>query len=238
MLGKRGPISSSFGPASTFTPLRLMWSEISIRLPGAHLRAQRAGGVGEHEDLGARPRAARGRACGSSLEVAALVHVRAALEHRHRHAADAAQHRAPAVARHARRAGSRAARRSRSWWGPPRRRPPRRGPSRAPRPRAARRPERSFMTAAAASPWLMPRGSQLERQRQQLADGRGLARSVQAPRWTGRVRARELREPLAAAAAGRADVHALGRHRHLSDPRRPAATSAPIAEVSAHWPCG
>ena len=34
MLGKRGPMLSSFGPASTLSPVRLMWSAIAMRLPG------------------------------------------------------------------------------------------------------------------------------------------------------------------------------------------------------------
>ena len=49
----------------------------------------------------------------------------------------------------------------------------------------------------------------------------------------------ELRKPLAAAAAGRAELHLLGHDGHLDDPGVcPAAWSAPMAEVSAHWPCG
>jgi hypothetical protein len=61
------------------------------------LRAQRAGGVGQHEDLGAgsgqRPHRGDAR-----RRVAALVEVRAAHEHAHRHAAQPAEHGAAGVA--------------------------------------------------------------------------------------------------------------------------------------------
>jgi hypothetical protein len=74
--------------------------------PGADLGAQRSGRVGEHEDLGTGgAEGADGRA--NRVELPAFVDVGAALEHRHGHRADAAEHRAAAVACHrrARKAG-------------------------------------------------------------------------------------------------------------------------------------
>ena len=41
------------GPVSGLKPSRLMWSRWQTRLPGPGLRPQRAGGVGEHQHLGA-----------------------------------------------------------------------------------------------------------------------------------------------------------------------------------------
>ena len=192
-----------------------MWSEISIRLPGPTSAPQRPGGVGEHEDLRAR-RAQRADWGADVLEVAALVHVRAPLEHRHRHVADVAQHGRPpwpatlgsgkpgsvgVVDRGGIRHGV-----------------GHRAEARAEHHAHARPKAGALVHDGRRLAVTHPRRLELERERQQLADGRGL-RGPPGRRGGPGCRRRELRQPLTAAAAGRADVHVLGGHRHLGDPR-------------------
>ena len=66
-----------------------------------HVRAQRAGGVREQEDLGAG-RGERAHRRAERVEIGALVLVSAALEDHHRHPADPSRHRAAGVALDAR----------------------------------------------------------------------------------------------------------------------------------------
>ena len=125
---------------SGLKPGRLMWSVIAIEPPGADLGAQRAGGVGEHERPRRRAAASARTGVTHRRRVAALVHVRAALQARRpARRASVPRTSAAGVAGDASGAGSRAARRSGcstalgSGVGDARR-----GPSRARCPRAAR----------------------------------------------------------------------------------------------------
>ena len=162
----------------------LMWSAISISRPRAEVGAQRAGGVGQHEDLGAGRLAAPARGCGCCVEVAALVEVRAALERHDGHAADAARARARPACPSTLGRGKPgqvlvAARR----WRPPRRRPPRPGRSRAPRRPAAAAPARSTSTSAASRQLTGASGS--PGAKESGSSSPSVVRTCEPPRWTG-----------------------------------------------------
>ena len=51
MSGKRGPSRSSLMPTSGFTPIRLIWSSMTIRVALGELRVHAAGGVGHDQQL-------------------------------------------------------------------------------------------------------------------------------------------------------------------------------------------
>ena len=205
---------------------------ISIRLPGpTSARSEPAALVSTRTSA---PAAFSARTGGAQLvHVAALVEVRAALEHRHRHAADAAEHRAAGVPCHARAAGSRAAPRRRSRRRPPPRRPPAPSPEPSTTPTRGAAPARSVSTCAASRQL-----TRIELERRAAAARRGS--------WSGRPRrgTRACRAWRTRPGAGGSRRRA-GRRRASRPPRRPrrsrvspAATSAPIAEASAHWLCG
>ena len=219
-----------------------MWSAIAISRPGPDLGAQRAGRVGDQQRLGAGRAQRAHRARASRAGVAALVDVRAALQAGHRQPAERARARAgppwPATpgAREAGQlgVGDRDGVLERVG------EPAEPGAEHDPQPR--RVSPRAAIAAAAARASAHPVGQVLraERARQQLARASRSSRAPAAPhRWTVAVERHELAQPLAAAAARHADAR---RRRRSPPPRRsrvrPAATSAPIADASAHWPCG
>ena len=78
---------------------------------------------------------------------------------------------------------------------------------------------------------------EVERQRQQLTDRRRQATAPGRPGGPGCPVPRT--RPAAGGSRRMAGRTPSARdHGHLRDPRLPAATSAPSAEASAHWPCG
>ena len=175
---------------------------------GADLGAQRAGRVGQHEDLGAGggQRAHRGDA---RRRVAALVEVRAAHEHAHGHAA--AGGRAPRGRRGRARsgAGSRAARRSRRLTASST------ASATAPSPEPSTMPTRGATCArrtAAAAPSALTPATPRRRPAAAARPWSWSARAAGAPEVHGRVGRGELLQALAAAAARRADVELLGHH--------------------------
>ena len=212
-LGKRGPSSSSFGPARTFSAAEVDVVRDQHQLARADLGPQGARRVGQHQDLGAGAvERAHGRA--QLIEVAALVEVRSALQQRHRDATELAQHHMAAVTLD-------------------------RGPRKARQllvghldrladglgDHAETRAEHDADARACAAAALQdPR---------RLAPAHGASRSKASgssspsvvdwrgppgrPRCTGIIRTAELGQALAAAATRRADVHPLGGHGHRGD---------------------
>ena len=108
-LGKRGPTSSSFGPDERVEALQVDVVGQRHEAAGPGLGAQRAGGVGEHEDLRAeQPERADRRRDRARLDP--LVDVRAPAQARDRHAVEVAERERAGVARRRCRRGSRGAR--------------------------------------------------------------------------------------------------------------------------------
>ena len=187
--------------------------------PGPDLRAQRARGVREQDELGAQ-RADGAHRYRDRGRVDALVEVRAALEHRDRDARERADDEAPGVPGDAADGEARAARRTGSRRRPaPRRRrrrgrSPGRGAARGRAAPAGRRPRTRSAASVTGRSFVKECGSR-------SASVSVLADPLRAGEVDRRVGLAELAQALAAAAAGR-DELGVG---HDDDLRDPAAAA-------------
>ena len=96
--GKRGPSSSAFGPMSGLRPVRLMWSRMTISVPGPKL-GSRPPAAFVRTTIRAPSRLEQQHRLDDQPGVVALVQVEAALEHDHGAAAETPEEQPPGVAR-------------------------------------------------------------------------------------------------------------------------------------------
>ena len=227
------------GPTSGLRPIMLMWSVSAMSRPGpTSARSEPAAFVSRISSAPSARTVRTGTAIARRID--ALVEVRAALEDRDRDAGERAEHEAPGVAgdapdREARElgVGDRDARPA------PRRR-------RAPRPEPSTRPARGAGALAGRRSRTTVGGvghaggrSCVEGERQQLAERHASAgcppgrRGGRASSGVARARRRRWRQPPHGVMSSVSAMTTTSRIR-----RPPPATSAPIADVSAHWPWG